>query len=659
VISHLIRENLGAMPGGSTEFQLSMIGNLFGATISDADPLCGPAYAKPLLPVDIPAIPGVDLIIKFLTDHDVEWRDQNDVSIFLATKYPGVGDLYWESPVAKGDNSVGAANFDPLNNPSSNAKYKVQRERLIGCAATSLREVYEQGNHTFGELGVMKVAPSDPANDHCWEHWATNDSMLGAMGPVYARAFEGNVAKPPGLPVMWAVNTLLPLGLSSKSGIKLATDKDNYFLALADRLVVDSGTLVLHAAVNAALSSDGTESAHLVTATGKPISMLGVNPGTALDPPQLGQPPVYFSDRAQPRENDGPGVAHPEDHYVARMFWKSHLDEQACADFGAVEALAVRCKTAAGSGGDPEACTRCAELAEAWIPPVNNLGISGPSKCERLGHVPAGPSLWHSWAQREGNEDVRLTMEPFHAALSYCTGTEARFNTASGVGLGTWDHAQYGDHVVSDDRTAACITKDSQFGDVQQYAGDRRVRISKVVSEVHEDASRGSVPGPLVTNIETVLTVFGWDETCHTFHESTSQDSATAQWLAPLPYEHVGWNGGPEVRTADGPFGASVVAQELRACGLTQRVSYWNRACSALPQGLSLGATPTDSSYRPLDGVRVFEEVSTSGLPEDTRCSVLEARRVVPSCASGTCGASGLCRGGAAPTVVQFDRLFP
>jgi hypothetical protein len=344
------------------------------------------------------------------------------------------------------------------------------------------------------------------------------------------------------------------------------------------------------------------------------------------------------------------------------MFWKSHLDEEACVDFGAIAALKTRCQSGAAGAGAPEACTRCTELAEAWVPPMNNLGILALSKCERLGALPQGDPIWHDSAKRLASDDGRLTMEPFHVAFSYCTGTEGGFVESSGIGLGAYDFAQHGERLLDDSMTYACSTDDGEFGSTPQFQGTRRIRVARVVSEVHDDGSLGSVPGPVVSNVERVVTRSGWDSTCHTYDETTTQDQLTAAWLAPLPYEHVGWNGGPDVRTKDGPYGGRAIDEELRACGLTQRVSYWNRACSDLPAvGLALGNPPpaADGTYRASDGARLLQETSTSESPGDTRCSVLEARTFVPSCVSGTCGASGLCREGPAPTVVQFNRLFP
>jgi hypothetical protein len=137
-------------------------------------------------------------------------------------------------------------------------------------------------------------------------------------------------------------------------------------------------------------------------------------------------PPASFSDQLG---------ASPNDLYVRRMFWRSHLPET-CAEVTAstLTNLQTRCTNAASLGGDPEACTAYVEAAELFVPGCGVPGISGTqfvgsietSKCGSVGASQSGlPAAWSDPSLRWIDTQISgfVCKSPQLTAVEYCTGT--------------------------------------------------------------------------------------------------------------------------------------------------------------------------------------------------------------------------------------------
>jgi formylglycine-generating enzyme required for sulfatase activity len=605
-----------------------LVGSAAGLNVSVDDPLNAPRFGK------LTKLAGAPLAI---VGHDVEWRDESDVS----QVFPGVGDLFWNGK-------------DMLGSDVPKAKYQTQHDRLVGCGASSLREVYLAGNQAFGPLADTTKLPWS-AGDRCWSHWATNDSMLGALGPIYMRTWlpvspasaqDFAPGAPLGATVLGKVTGLLVDAALDKVGVRFAdaADGKEFQAKLGQHVIMDSTHLALDFAANADKDPHGTDSAKLLDIDGAPIKFLGVDPGQALVPDDPGEPPVAYLDRAQPRSPD----VHEEDHFVERAFWKSHLKEQACTDFGAVQALAARCKSPVGLAGDTEACTRCVELAEPWVPAYGTK--LGPSKCEVLGSAAGGTvPEWYDLDARTSSDDLRMRSHPYYAAVSYCTGTKTD-DLGSVLSGGATS-------VVSSEPAGTYYSGVS--GAETRFSQIKIVTRSSVISEVHQQgngmasANLRSVPGPLVSNVRFTARVGPWDDSCVEYAYTSTREDATRAQLTPLPFEQVGENW-TFARRIGGHMNATVVAEDLQPCGLTQEMFFVNRACAALPKAISTSPDAING-YDAASGSWLLQSDVATMDASASRCSALTKRHVASTCVAGVCGASGFCRDGAPPTVSVLD----
>jgi hypothetical protein len=183
------------------------------------------------------------------------------------------------------------------------------------------------------------------------------------------------------------------------------------------------------------------------------MNMLGVPGAVAPDPgsdPTTPPPaPTPYADKLQP-QNTTPDLL-PESaslgSAVSRMFWRGNL-ERTCRTStanGSQELLALQsqCVASAATGGNPNACTACVELAEPHIPRCFELGVpwAETSKCSVIGaepitdnKAPRGlPTWWFDYAYRHippPNEDnLRLSpgddlcSDSIAVAMDWCTGT--------------------------------------------------------------------------------------------------------------------------------------------------------------------------------------------------------------------------------------------
>jgi hypothetical protein len=609
------------------------------------DPLCAPKFSSPT---------NIGDILTF-QDHNVEWRYGSD-----DTPYAGVGDLFW----APGQGKASLANDVVL--------YREQRRRLLACSAKSLRLVYAAGPQVHGQLGSpldveglsLSDTSIDPNSDDCWNHSATNESMAGAVSPVFLPRALGNVAAYTPFYaidefVQSVANLVLVLDRSGTVTFPGEADKLRFLSALMTRLGEDSDAVRSAFLMNAVLSPHGTQSAHLKTVGGRDLSALTLpaNVETTTAPPDA---PVRFADVAVPRT---PQAQYPQDYYMQHMFWKSHLRER-CAETGLIPLLRQRCVAAAPYGGDPEACTACVELAEAQIPICSRADSAlGPSKCSLIGAQSTTEGLeptWFDFATRaDDTNGVSCGYPSQFVAERYCTGTDV--NTATPVGASVHSILQ-----ILSNEPSQCQGNDS--------VGSVRERVAITHGEVDPN-QQGLAPWYTAieqtrTTAETVVAV-GDVVSCSTY-VTTSFDSIVQASVGVLPL----WSD-----QANGKF-ALVNPWEDRGddlkmafCGTSQRLSSWDRACDdvfTLYPDLSIDHDLSHPSNRFDPTTGQYYTANTYLMPSgmEVRCSLREKRTIVPSCPVSTpCPSSGVCPGTqrlgpggmqapSPPLVYTLDRLW-
>ena len=395
----------------------------------------------------------------------------------------------------------------------------------------------------------------------------------------------------------------------------------------------DTLRLSLFLAANAAQSPAGIESARLAQKDGIKVSFLTVPPAA---PPPPGGLPTAYADVAPPRVSGD----HPFDRYVPRMFWRAHLDE-VCGDSSLVGTLRDRCVMAAPGGGDPEACTACVEIAEAHIPSCDpsTAGL-GPSKCDALGAGGTGglPASWFDATARREEPAIKCGYPTRGLALRYCTGTEEPMVRNDIQGDGATNRADL-------------ETTDSQCGvDVggvvlPHRIGRNRLRRGVTDSELNPlyqtpNAMIVAVEGDEIVN-EWVTKGNGGMETNTCYPVVTSDFDGTVQArIGALPLWNNASHGDPALLWPE--------QMSIGYCGMTQRVSLWNRSCDdvAALHGASLfaGTSRGDDGYDAASGFQ-YIDTTVDGKPEEKRCSLREARKFVPRCASGMCDSGGVCVG--------------
>ncbi len=597
---------------------------------------------------------------------DVSWTDVSAPS----TLYPGVGDMF-------------AARYG-ITEPVEVPEYAVQRKRMLGCSAASLREVYTAGPELHGKLGPADSSISDitsPTDDRCWKHWATNSSMLGSTGPFFLRR-------------KWDTDKLDPMGAvfraregflahanafvadSQASSYHFEDKKDEQFFlgVLADRIHEEHWKVMKAFVVNAKNYPNGNESAQLFVAPalGTPgpdtITFFGVQPNVSYG---AGEAPATSTIDLPPSENLA----------VRRMFWRSHLVES-CQNAAQrdpisgkllIQALRDRCVSRAAEGGDPESCTACVELAEPHIvrDGIDTVSTDPRSRCARAGVTADLSSLPPKFFSVTGSvtpevfdeaaENRYLVDRPaFWAAFSYCTDTQ---RPLSGLQHGDGEHL-LSVYAIKD---SACTNDD---GTPRRYTERYRSRVGFVRTEypfAKTVDAPAQVPGPIVNAIEIdykfVEVAFPGPtggNTC--FGYTRSMNLGLDPTIAEAPYggideEHSPSNDFPtDWRRA----AMNDDALAFRSCGQAQRVFWWDRSCADVqslavetgdPGGFIKGIKFDPHPWEPatsksgfwIDGYD-FTSGYKSGFKKGTRCEIRERRRYFPYCGTGTvCGAGGTC----------------
>ena len=564
------------------------------------DPLCGPRYYSPFLSNGS------------LRDSLVQWTSAG------AAPANGVGDLFWDSTTA----SVKAG-----------SEYTEQRKRVLGCSARSLLDVYSKGpfsavtapSGTGVDLSDPNLAPAQ-FDSYCFGQLATNDSMNGALGALYLSRNLDFVQPPwPGNPVTRAalfsfINTILVGQRANQVAFPDAVDGNAFVESLALKLSSEVNNLGGVFAAAALVNPKGTDSAQLIGADKLPLTLLGTPPNAD---PGAGVKPATYVDEASPRGN---ATDYPQDHYVRRMFWRAHL-EDVCDDGTIVRTLRNRCIAGAAVGGDPEACTACVDIAESHVPTcavTGGTGLIGASKCAAVGG-PIASGLPPAWFDGQGRfQSTSCGNAPHYwLAMSYCTGTTPSRWSAS---YGQTDLQEIGS------TTSACNPAR------KLPAVRERVAIARVEMNDRHQTTR-----PIVTAFEQVRT---YKETTDCTPYSTTDRDSDLEKILGLPVWEDALRSKPLIIADDTLVGLD--PYKLPMCGMTQRVSWWNRDCATVLGLPTLAVPPNATGTQKFNPATGYEAFSLSDVPpyqNEQRCSLREIRQFTPSCESplSVCNSSGLC----------------
>lgn len=578
--------------------------------------------------------------------HQVKYQDANG---FVTA---GAGDL-----------------FAHLVLQQSGADYEPWQSRFLSCSAASMREVYAAGPKAHGELGAYQgsLDLDDAQLDmdvECWSQRATNSSMLGSVMPApLAYAVGGStpgwpVPNVPTLvapPVFGYANSLIIEQLDKAPAMPNVEDRLEFTAALEKRMVLDQMGVVFDYLANVTLDKltnlpfgplgnlDSTESAEgrrIASLSDNLISFLGVEPNKELP----ASPPVSFMDVA-----DAPSAADdkPQYHYLRNMFWRAH-PEDTCEVPNLAVMLRDQCIAGAEEpGGDPEACTRCVDVASLQVPHCGFkiLPDVGVSKCTALGYANNG-GVDPRYSGRSCSVEMHLGGLPaYHVAFHYCTGTEPVLIREGQL---------VGERLLSRSQAVPirCDTYPEHDGffepATQPHFEQIEYRYGLVLNEnaLQENRETGAdgdpwsfVP-PLVTAVvdkrtSTMLNerLFcgyerSWDEY---YLFSTREDSSLDPQLQALIAPLMLWDDASKgMRALQGFERHNPSKMLFEQCGVTQRASYHNRDC----------ATAIDSlGWDEPNGL----ELDEAGNASETRCSVVEPATARTTCGAGACNANGLC----------------
>ena len=596
------------------------------------DPLSGPTYLQPL-----PLSPLAILA-------NVEWRSSD------AAPAQGVGDRFLSAVLAEGNGGL----ID-------------QRQRMLLCTAKSLREVYAAGPQAHGPLGAYS-GPQEPidfvfARD-CWGQLATNASMFAAVSPL---PLVYDYGAQPLLSTTFEVANKLIVD-KVRGGIRFPnTDDATTFLAhLEARMTLDADEVASDYARNRAVGGrDGMDSARgeslqLNADNILDITFLGAPPNQLL----TADPPVAYLDAA---DSQLPESIAPEDYFVRHLFWRAH-PEDVCASTTLVSDLRDRCVAAAiWPGGDPDACTDCAMVAEMHMPAT--CEGENDSKCAAIGQSHGGglpPEFLTDHGLDNTPYEVACETPAFYRAFQYCTGT---YPSASGPTDATTSI------ILSETESHPKVFCDILDAGHQFFDGDYRA--GTYWGESLDGGTQIPSPfGPTVTAYQDHFhsTLLDEDTFCSSgrFLGASSTASPRDDLVAAAVYPAPLW-ARTDKSLAALQYGN---AEDLRQgrCQEVQRTFVADQTCAvALPA--FVGGDPAElgrllardgQPYDPTDGSFVLSSILTASnvpAPNDvlSRCSYREPRQFVPTCApgGGSCSASGLCSNIGRPTVEVWHADVP
>jgi hypothetical protein len=586
----------------------------------------------------------------------------------------GIGDLFVGAVLAGGD-----------------PQFQEEADRLRMCTGKSLREVYDAGPHAHGEPGAFSGRwPLDDfdIDAKCWSQRATNNSMVGSVLPTpLSYAPKARLLEKVPISVFELANDpIVDLYKNANSwALPDAGDRGRFFKSVRDRMIYDQMS-VADAYLDNAMTGPSGDYASNREPFGTQ-SALGARKHayedstniTFLDnppnQPDYDTPPTKFMDPPEAIESGdavGEGPLGVTSQLLRRMFWRAH-PEDTCEVPNLVNNLRDQCIGGADlPGGDPEACTRCVEVAELQMP---TCGLWGPdidfvpSKCSSLGYSNAGgidPIYYEPYhVDRASCFDTKTAMTPpYFAAFHYCTGTDP----VSSYGTG---HAEetaqlYGYRTLSTEQVThfECAEFEDWYNLHAPFGGASLISPHDIKNErrrfawaVDENLVEGNTWLPPIVSAQTEdLRVqlidahnICMDENPNTKQRVTStMDGKLAFLVDPLPIWDNESGGFRNVVNDNWRPGDHQVLVEH--CGVVQRATYANRSCGEVLPMLAKGVPEIEQVGMGRNAATGFEATEAIGLDE-SRCSVVEARQLKSRCYEGACDANGMCTARDAPDI--------
>lgn len=594
---------------------------------------------------------------------DVQWA-------VGTSRFAGAGDLFWHPLVQPG------GVVPPI--VSTDSKYAEQRNRLLNCAAASLREVYRAGLPTVPAHGANNeaVVPSAvktlaPSSETCWGNWVTNEAIYGSLGPVDL-AYVDRIERHSLNLALAAVNEIVVEDFNSKLNFSTAEldevpledelerarvkDRDSFLFKFRMRLARDSFLVRSRFLYNSTVQSTGTQSARgEIIGTPEPIAFLDVTPINTVNP--VPSPPRGVDYVDAPRPLIASSFTRSDlQEALSRVFWRGDLQRtcRSSVENGATSLLELkrRCAESAQLGGDAEACTACVSIAELHIPNCANNPSSpvGPSKCSAIGAEsttapPVGlPTWWFdNHARRLGllpesegpfHDSLRLCSPGIYVALEWCTDT-------------TVSVFEPNEPVAELPHVRPYLTT-SQF-DCSTASGEPNTQTfgtsyERLARMLLEDSATPGRPWlfPMVTSFERSHTSTPGSDPCNDAQTTwtASTDQLVAFQTEPASQQEF-WN-------------LYRAGADIARCGPVQRVSWWNRGCDEV-DGILLTGVPSRDVFQVETGALLQEAASPDPLLPPS-CYVREPRTIFESCPAGLqCSAGGEC---VVPVPGTFETSF-
>jgi hypothetical protein len=548
------------------------------------------------------------------------------------SRHPGAGDLFWDPELRVAGAPV----------VSSDDTHSVQRTSLLTCAAASMRRVYDLGPHAHGPPAPdvpTAVLALDPDSEQCWDHWATNASMLAAIGPVSPAYVDGIATILEGasqavVPIRELALGSLMLNLtnsvvikefagdapSNKAGVvDFPTEKrqnvdphDTELLALVDdrdriidrvgaALNGDMGVMRFVYSTNALLSPNGTDSAQQRGYFGGEVKLLGIS-SVPTETESAHPRGVDYVDRL-------PSDGEPHsDLSMSRIFWRGDLPRtcrMAVADNAAVlNALKQECSADSAWGGDAEACTGCVALAELLIPPCAGFMDANvlDSKCTAVGvgsasaTAPGLPSWWFDNLSRHHREGAELPPEidretqdlcgvpPYYLAAQWC---------ASAFADNSDDSASFS-HDNNDFELTTSVECSNGLGTGLKRFGTWSVRQATIMIERTNGVGVPWLP-PMVSSYDRRFTTRPGEDPCNALQTHWTDSIEERQWATV-----------PGMASVYELLPGTYAGADQPRCGITQRVTTWNRTCSDANQWVGM-LMPTLNEFKVDTGAFAYE----------------------------------------------------
>lgn len=267
------------------------------------------------------------------------------------------------APNLKGE-GIGDLHADSM---LSNVSYAAQKQQMLDCSASGLRDVYARTAQLSGDMKPFAGAHVDPTSSACWAQRATNEAMMTGFGLKCPQSLltgpsDSDITRfcrvaelAANAPEFWARAVPFAKKLISGSPTFSAEARNEF----AQSMVLLSVSIVM-AGNRQPLGID-------LASGGLPFAFMNVEKNSlaaqASIPAKYADPPLPWSPNAN---TDSPTAPWDPASYLARVFNRSHAKEMCVSPETAPNAL--HDKVQAASEADlPIACEICIEFTSRHV----------------------------------------------------------------------------------------------------------------------------------------------------------------------------------------------------------------------------------------------------------------------------------------------------